>query len=95
MAVQARVSPGPCLRMMTVLLPNRLEDHLDKECAASDTTTSSAPTMNKEPANDASMLSFGCAFNKWGVQHEMLNLFDSARQRPVAVDVAMRWGLRD
>ena len=51
--------------------------------------------MNKEPANDASMLSFGCAFNKWGVQHEMLNLFDSSRQRPVAVDVAMRWGLRD
>ena len=31
------------------------------------------------------------AISKWGVQHETLNLFDSARQRPVAVDVAMRW----
>ena len=30
------------------------------------------------------------AISKWGVQHEALNLFDSARQRPVAVDVAAR-----
>ena len=30
------------------------------------------------------------AISKWGVQHETLNLFDSARLRPVAVDVAIR-----
>ncbi|MEH2563991.1 alpha/beta fold hydrolase [Bradyrhizobium sp. AZCC 2289] len=31
------------------------------------------------------------AISKWGIQHETLDLFDSARQRPVAVDVAVRW----
>ena len=29
--------------------------------------------------------------SKWGIRHETLNLFDTARQRPVAVDVAVRW----
>jgi dienelactone hydrolase len=31
------------------------------------------------------------AISKWGIRHETLNLFDDARQRPVAVDVAVRW----
>ncbi len=31
------------------------------------------------------------AISKWGIEHETLDLFDSARQRPVAVDVAVRW----
>ena len=53
MAVQARVSPGPCLRMMTVLLPNRLEDHLDKECAADQRHHDEQRTNDdKEPPND-------------------------------------------
>jgi hypothetical protein len=30
------------------------------------------------------------AISKWGIQHETLNLFDAARQRPVAVDLAVR-----
>ena len=30
------------------------------------------------------------AVSKWGIRHETLNLFDAARQRPVAVDVAVR-----
>jgi len=30
------------------------------------------------------------AISKWGIEHETLNLFDAARQRPVAVDVAVR-----
>jgi dienelactone hydrolase len=30
------------------------------------------------------------AISKWGIQHENLNLFDAARQRPVTVDVAVR-----
>jgi hypothetical protein len=28
--------------------------------------------------------------SKWGIRHETLNLFDASRQRPVAVDVAVR-----
>ena len=28
--------------------------------------------------------------SKWGIRHETLNLFDTARQRPVAVDLAVR-----
>jgi hypothetical protein len=28
--------------------------------------------------------------SKWAIRHEMLNLFDAARHRPVAVDVAVR-----
>jgi hypothetical protein len=28
--------------------------------------------------------------SKWGIRHETLNLFDTARQRPVTVDVAVR-----
>ena len=28
--------------------------------------------------------------SKWGIEHETLNLFDTARQRPVAVDLAVR-----
>src|ERR1700722_20555543 len=28
--------------------------------------------------------------SKWAIRHETLNLFDAARQRPVAVDVAVR-----
>src|SRR5580698_7051330 len=27
---------------------------------------------------------------KWGIEHETLNLFDTARQRPVSVDLAVR-----
>ena len=30
------------------------------------------------------------AISKWGIRHETLNLFDGARQRPVAVDLAVR-----
>jgi hypothetical protein len=30
------------------------------------------------------------AVSKWGIQHETLSLFDTARQRPVAVDLAVR-----
>jgi hypothetical protein len=30
------------------------------------------------------------AASKWAIRHETLNLFDSARQRPVAVDLAVR-----
>jgi hypothetical protein len=30
------------------------------------------------------------AVSQWGIRHETLNLFDAARQRPVAVDVAVR-----
>ena len=30
------------------------------------------------------------AISKWGIEHETLNLFDAARQRPVVVDVAVR-----
>lgn len=28
--------------------------------------------------------------SKWGIRHETLSLFDTARQRPVAVDLAVR-----
>ena len=31
------------------------------------------------------------AISKWGIEHETLTLFDAARQRPVTVDVAVRW----
>jgi hypothetical protein len=31
------------------------------------------------------------AVSKWGIRHETLNLFDAARNRPVAVDIAERW----
>ena len=30
------------------------------------------------------------AASKWAIRHEMLNFFDAARQRPVAVDLAER-----
>jgi predicted dienelactone hydrolase len=30
------------------------------------------------------------AISKWGIRHETLDLFDAARQRPVAVDLAVR-----
>src|SRR5258707_4896299 len=30
------------------------------------------------------------AVSKWGIRHETLNFFDAARQRPVAVDLAVR-----
>src|ERR1700726_2986079 len=30
------------------------------------------------------------AISKWAIRHETLNLFDAARQRPVAVDLAVR-----
>ncbi len=36
----------------------------------------------------AGALYFG--ISKWGIRHETLNLFDATRQRPVAVDVAVR-----
>lgn len=36
----------------------------------------------------AGALYFG--ISKWGIRHETLNLFDAARQRPVAVDLAVR-----
>src|SRR5674476_188997 len=29
--------------------------------------------------------------SRWGIRHETLNLFDAARQRPVSVDLAVRW----
>src|ERR1700710_2173041 len=31
------------------------------------------------------------AISKWGIRHETLDLFDAARQRPIAVDLAVRW----
>ncbi len=31
------------------------------------------------------------AISKWAIRHETLNLFDTARQRPVSVDLAVRW----
>ena len=31
------------------------------------------------------------AVSKWGIRHETLNLIDTARNRPVAVDLAVRW----
>ncbi len=30
------------------------------------------------------------AISKWGIRHETLNLYDTARQRPVPVDIAVR-----
>jgi len=36
----------------------------------------------------------GCAYyaiSKWGIRHETLKLYDDARQRPVPVDLAVRW----
>src|SRR3981081_4066821 len=30
------------------------------------------------------------AASKWAIRHQTLNLFDAARQRPVAVDLAVR-----
>src|SRR6201982_1265581 len=29
--------------------------------------------------------------SKWAIRHETLNLFDATRQRPVSVDLAVRW----
>ena len=34
------------------------------------------------------------AISKWGIEHETLNLFDAARNRPVSVDLAVRWDYR-
>jgi dienelactone hydrolase len=31
------------------------------------------------------------AISKWGIQHQTLNMYDAARHRPVAVDLAVRW----
>jgi alpha/beta hydrolase fold len=31
------------------------------------------------------------AISKWGIRHETLNLLDADRNRPVAVDLAVRW----
>jgi hypothetical protein len=31
------------------------------------------------------------AVSKWGIRHETLSLFDADRNRPVAVDLAVRW----
>jgi hypothetical protein len=31
------------------------------------------------------------AISTWAIQHETLNLFDATRQRPVSVDLAVRW----
>jgi alpha/beta hydrolase family protein len=36
----------------------------------------------------AGVLYFG--ISKWGIRHETLNMFDATRQRPVAVDLAVR-----
>jgi hypothetical protein len=33
---------------------------------------------------------FYFAISKWGIRHETVNLFDASRQRPVAVDLAVR-----
>ena len=30
------------------------------------------------------------AISKWGIRHEALNFFDTGRQRPIAVDLAVR-----
>src|SRR4029078_13287116 len=30
------------------------------------------------------------AISKWAIRHETLNLYDTARQRPVSVDIAVR-----
>src|SRR6476619_7804899 len=30
------------------------------------------------------------AISKWGIRHETLDLFDASRQRPIAVDLAVR-----
>ena len=38
----------------------------------------------------ALMSGFYFSASKWAIRHETLNLFDAARQRPVAVDVAVR-----
>jgi hypothetical protein len=38
----------------------------------------------------ALMSGFYFSASKWAIRHETLNLFDAARQRPVAVDVAAR-----
>jgi len=34
---------------------------------------------------------FYVAVSKWAIRHETLNLFDTARARPVSVDLAVRW----
>jgi hypothetical protein len=38
------------------------------------------------------LLTVGVYFgiSKWGIQHETLNMFDASRQRPIAVDLAVR-----
>src|ERR1700684_2904932 len=39
----------------------------------------------------ALMSGFYFSASKWAIRHETLNLFDAARQRPVSVDLAVRW----
>src|SRR5215212_9460442 len=29
--------------------------------------------------------------SKWGIRHQSLDLFDPSRQRPISVDIAIRW----
>jgi hypothetical protein len=39
----------------------------------------------------------GCAYyavSHRGIRHETLNLYDNARQRPVPIDLAVRWDTR-
>ena len=31
------------------------------------------------------------AISKWGIRHQTIEMFDTARQRPVSVDLAVRW----
>jgi hypothetical protein len=60
----------------------------------SNTTTTGMETMKRAVA----ILVCVCALmgglyfsaSKWAIRHDTLNLFDAARQRPVAVDVAVR-----
>jgi hypothetical protein len=60
----------------------------------SNTITTGMETMKRAVA----ILACVCALmgglyfsaSKWAIRHETLNLFDAARQRPVAVDVAVR-----
>jgi hypothetical protein len=60
----------------------------------SNTTTTGMETMKRAVA----ILACVCALmgglyfsaSKWAIRHDTLNLFDAARQRPVAVDVAVR-----
>jgi hypothetical protein len=58
------------------------------------TITTGMETMKRAVAILACVCAVMCGLyfsaSKWAIRHETLNLFDAARQRPVAVDVAVR-----